>query len=153
MGDYAVRVLRPPSWREMEPLIEESRGEGFRFLQRLRREHESGATTFDVPGETLLGVYAGAELVGVGGVSADPYDPRPGSGRIRHVYVARAHRRRGIGLTLVAALIDAARPHFGVLALRTDPAAAARFYESLGFQPAPGHPHHTHRLALQPDAD
>jgi hypothetical protein len=63
MGDYAVRVLRPPSWSEIESLAAESREEGFRFLQRLRREYESGAVTFGAPGETLLGVYAGTELV------------------------------------------------------------------------------------------
>jgi GNAT superfamily N-acetyltransferase len=151
MNAYELRTLRRPSWREMEPLIEQSRREGFRFLERLRREYESGAATFGGPGETLLGVYAGAELVAAGGVSADPYEPRPDAGRIRHLYVAPAHRRQGIGRMLMAALIDAARAHFGVLVLRTDTAAAARFYASLGFRPVAGHPHHTHRLQLRAD--
>jgi ribosomal protein S18 acetylase RimI-like enzyme len=79
-------------------------------------------------------------------VSADPREP--GAGRIRHVYVARARRREGIGRMLMAALADASRPHFGLLVLRTDTAAAARFYESLGFQPVAGQPHHPHRLPL-----
>lgn len=145
MNAIEIAPLTPADWRELEPLIAESEQEGFRFLARLRAEHASGAVRFDAPGEALLGVYAGGELVAVGGVSVDPYEPGGRVGRIRHVFVARDHRRHGIGRRLLAALMEAARPHFGVLTLRTDTAAAARFYEALEFAPVPDHPHHTHR--------
>jgi GNAT superfamily N-acetyltransferase len=148
MGDLQIRALRPPPWEALEPLIAESEREGFRFLTRLRAELESGAQRFDGPGEVLLGLYAGGELAAVGGVSADPYEPGPRAGRVRHVYVARALRRRGAGRELVEALVSLARSHFDVLTLRTDTAAGARFYEALGFAPVPDHPHHTHRLRL-----
>lgn len=148
MNAIAILPLAPPDWGEVEPLIAESEREGFRFLARLRAEHASGAARFDGPGEALLGVYADGNLVAVGGVSADPYEGGERVGRIRHVFVAREHRRRGTGRTLLAALTDAARPHFDVLTLRTDTAAAARFYEALGFAPVPDHPHHTHRTSL-----
>jgi GNAT superfamily N-acetyltransferase len=148
--DVVIRPLRPPSWSEMDFLLQESEREGFCFLARLRRAYESGAARFDGPGETLLGVYAEGELVAVGGVSADPYEAGPRAGRIRHVYVARARRGQGIGRRLMAALIQAAHPHFDALALRTDTAQAAAFYQALGFQPVADHPHHTHRLPLPP---
>lgn len=148
VDDLEVRALRPPPWGELEPLIAESGRDGFRFLARLRREHESGEARFERPGEVLLGLYAGGVLAAVGGVSADPYEPGPRAGRIRHVYVARAHRRRGRGRRLVESLVAAARPHFDALTLRTDTAEGARFYEAIGFAPVAGHPRHTHRRRL-----
>lgn len=148
MNCMAIVTLAPPDWREVEPLIAESQREGFRFLARLRAEHASGAARFDGPGEALLGVHVDGEMVAVGGVSADPYEAGDRVGRIRHVFVSRGHRRHGVGRMLLAALVDAARPHYDVLTLRTDTAAAARFYEALGFTPVPDHPHHTHRLAV-----
>jgi GNAT superfamily N-acetyltransferase len=148
MEEFEIRPLRPPPWTALEPLIAESEREGFRFLARLRREHEAGEQRFDGPGEVLLGVFAGGALAAVGGVTADPYEPGPRAGRIRHVYVARTRRRHGVGRMLVDALIAAARPHFDALTLRTDTAEAARFYEALGFAPVTGSPHHTHRLCL-----
>jgi GNAT superfamily N-acetyltransferase len=149
VDELRITPLRPPPWRDLEPLIAESEREGFAFLARLRREHASGAARFDAPGEVLLGVHDGAELVAVGGVSIDPYTPGPRAGRIRHVYVAPSQRRRGTGRTLVHALIHAARPHFDVLTLRTDTAEGAAFYEALGFSPVAGAPHHTHVLRLR----
>lgn len=148
MDDHEIRALRPPPWAELEPLIAESEREGFRFLARLRTEHEAGTQRFDGPGEVLLGLYADGALVAVGGVSVDPHEPGPRAGRLRHVYVARARRRRGVGRRLVEALAASARPHFAALTLRTDTPAGARFYESLGVAPVPHHPHHTHRMRL-----
>ena len=145
-----VRALLPPPWPEIEPLIRESEREGFRFLARLRREFEAGSTRFDRAGEVLLGVERDSKLVAVGGLTLDPYEAEPRVGRLRHLYVLPSHRRRGAGRLLVAALVEAARPHFDTLTLRTDTEAAARFYQALGFAPAAGSEHHTHRLALRP---
>lgn len=123
--------------------MEESEREGFGFLLRLRREFLDGGNRFDAPGEALLGCWRGAELVAVGGLNRDPYSAEPRVGRLRHLYVGAAHRRGGVGRVLVAALAEAARPHFDVLRLRTDTEAAARFYEALGFS-AVLSPHATH---------
>ncbi|MET0395751.1 MAG: GNAT family N-acetyltransferase [Longimicrobiaceae bacterium] len=146
-GALAVRSLLPPPWPELAPLVKQSEREGFRFLARLRREFDEGANRFDAPGETLLGCRRGAELVAVGGLNRDPWSPEPRAGRLRHLYVGPASRRCGVGRMLVDALVAAARPHFGVLLLRTDTPAAARCYEALGFA-AVASPHATHRMAL-----
>lgn len=143
----AIRSLLPPSWPDLAPLEEESKREGFRFLARLRRELGDGTNRFDAPGEALLGCYHGAELIAVGGLNRDPWSPEPRVGRLRHVYVSAAFRRGRVGRTLVEALVAAARPHFGVLLLRTDTEAAGRFYEALGFE-AVASPHATHRRVL-----
>ncbi len=145
--DLAIRSLLPPPWRDLAPLVEESEREGFRFLARLRREFDDGANRFDAPGEALLGCYRGAELVAVGGLNRDPWSPEPRVGRLRHLYVRPGFRGRRVGRALAEALVSAARPHFGVLLLRTDTAEAARFYEALGFE-AVASPHATHRRVL-----
>ncbi len=146
-GPLSIRSLLPPPWPDLAPLVAESEREGFRFLARLVREFEDGSNRFDAPGEALLGCYRGAELVAVGGLNRDPYSPEPRVGRLRHLYVSPAFRRRRVGRTLVDALVAAARPHFDVLQLRTDTPAAARFYEALGFA-AVALPHATHRMVL-----
>jgi ribosomal protein S18 acetylase RimI-like enzyme len=129
-------------------LIAESEREGLRFGRRLAEEWASGATRFDGPGEALFVARAGNDVVGVCGLSVDPYAARPDVGRVRHLYVRPAHRRRAIGEALVSAVIAAARGRFAHLHLRTNNPAAARLYERLGFRPTPGAGQHTHVLAL-----
>src|SRR5262249_14775492 len=59
----------------------------------------------------------------------------PATGRVRHLYVLAAHRRRGLGERLVTEIIAAARGHFHTLRLSTSNPDAARLYERLGFCP------------------
>ena len=137
--DPSIRVLDPLPAAAVNALAVESTREGFRFVRRLLDEHAAGEVRFDQPGEVLLGVYDGEELVAIGGVTRDPYGGDASVGRVRHVYVRPSHRRGGIGARLVAALEERARGHFAALVLRTDTEAAARFYEALGYVPlAPG---------------
>lgn len=151
-AEPTIRSLAPPPWPALAPLVEESRREGFHFLVRLHAEFLSGENRFDRPGEALVGGYAGPELIAVGGLNRDPYAPEPRVGRLRHLYVRPAFRGHGVGRALVEALVSLARPHFDVLRLRTDTPAAARFYERLGFTPAPL-PHATHLRVLRGSGD
>jgi ribosomal protein S18 acetylase RimI-like enzyme len=132
----------------LQPLIAESERQGFAFVRRLVEEWRSGANRFDRPGEALFAARAGDDLVGVCGLNVDPYADDPRVGRVRHLYVLAAYRRAGVGEQLVTDVIETARRHFGRLHLRTTSAAAARFYERLGFRPTPGR-HHSHVLELE----
>jgi GNAT superfamily N-acetyltransferase len=132
----------------IQPLLDASRSEGLRLVERLADEYASGANRFDRPGELLLGAYAAGQLVGVGGVNRDPYARDACVARMRHLYVLPAWRRRSVGRQLVAALIAAAAPHFAVLRLRTTNPAADRFYQSIGFLVAEGDADATHALEL-----
>lgn len=145
-----IRPLHPLPAGTIEPLADESTREGFRFVRRLLDENASGEVRFDGPGEVLLGVFDGDELVAVGGVTRDPYGGDATVGRVRHVYVRPPHRGRGVGARLIAALEEHARRHFTALVLRTDTAAAARFYEALGYAPLPPGGTATHRRDLTP---
>jgi GNAT superfamily N-acetyltransferase len=140
-----LRRIQDLSPKEFHPLLTASTAEGFRFLARLVAEWESGVERFDSKGELLLGAYEGTQLVAVGGLTRDPFSAIAGVGRLRRVYVLPTARRRGIGAQLVHALESAASDFFREVVLRTDTAAAARFYEKLGYIPIPSGSTATHR--------
>jgi len=96
----------------------------------------AGENRFDRPGELLLTARIEGKLVGIGGLNRDPYAQDPGIGRLRHVYVTKTARRRGVGASLVRRILAHAAPHFSIVRLRTLSPDAAAFYAHLGFQQA-----------------
>ena len=130
------------------PLLAESEASGFRFLRRVADEWQSGANRFSRPGEALFAAEIDGRLVGVCGLSIDPYLDDPRIGRVRNVYVMAEYRRHGIGRRLVEAAVSAARGRFDRLRLRGEAPGPARLYESLGFRPCQGIPDCTHILDL-----
>jgi len=74
-------------------LVAEAERHGFRFVRRLAEEWASGATRFDGPGEALFAAVVGGRVIGVCGLTADPYAAASRVGRVRRLYVAAAHRR------------------------------------------------------------
>jgi phosphoribosylglycinamide formyltransferase-1 len=131
----AISPLRRPDL-DLGALLAESEQAGLRFVRRLVEEWASGANRFDRPGEELFGAWVDGRVVGVCGLNVDPYTAEEGVGRVRHLYVLSAFRRRGVGRRLIAAVIEAARGRFGALRLRTGNPEAARVYEAIGFQPS-----------------
>jgi GNAT superfamily N-acetyltransferase len=142
--------IRPIAYSErlFAPLLEEAEAGNGAFLLRLRDEWLSGALRFEEEGEVLLGAFNGKRLIGVAGISHDPYAPAQGLGRVRHVYVLQAWRGRSVGRLLLQALIEHARGRFETLRLSArDRPAAIRLYESLGFVPCEDIKQ-THRLVV-----
>jgi GNAT superfamily N-acetyltransferase len=127
-------------------LLAESEAAGLRFLRRLVVQWQNDRNRFDGPGEALFVARRARRVIGVCGLNADPYADRAGVGRLRHLYVLAAERRRGVGRRLVQAAVAAARGHFRLLRLRTPDDGAAQFYEALGFAACPGVPDCTHVL-------
>ena len=142
----AIRRIRFDQEATAPLIVEGADGDG-RFLARLKDEWKDGLCRFDGSGEFLLGAFDAEPLVGVGGITADPYQPAEGLARLRHLYVSKRWRGRGIGRALVLELVSGARANFAVLRLRTQAPAAARLYESLGFVRTDA-PNETHRLVL-----
>ena len=134
---------------DLEPLVQESLAQGFDFVQRLVDDYLCGANRFERPGEALFGVYEGGRLIAVGGLNRDPYLADGHTGRVRHVYVLAAWRRRGVGRLLVRRIVEQARPHYRRLTLRTLNPKADPFYRALGFQTEPPVSHATHHLDLE----
>jgi catechol 2,3-dioxygenase-like lactoylglutathione lyase family enzyme/GNAT superfamily N-acetyltransferase len=129
-------------------LVAESEASGVSFVRRLADEWTSGANRFDGRGEALFVARTTGSIVGVCGLTVDPYALDDNVGRVRHLYVARAHRRQRVGRRLVEAVIGAACGRFDALRLRTHDPGAARFYERLGFRAATNVPHCTHLMEL-----
>jgi GNAT superfamily N-acetyltransferase len=119
--------------KDLSALELESLATGFGMVKRLRLAWEDGSNRFDGEGEIFLGAFDDGRLIGVGGLSRDPYLDDARTGRVRHVYVLKDERRTGIGRRLVGQILDHARTAFDRVRLST--AHAAEFYEALGFAP------------------
>ncbi|MDX1389736.1 MAG: GNAT family N-acetyltransferase [Acidobacteriota bacterium] len=146
---WEVRQVQALDPEGLRTLIRESRGEGFRFLARLTDDWRTGANRFDKPGEVLYVVADGAAVVAVGGLNIDPYRGDPRLGRLRHLYVLRSARRKGLGTMLVRRILaHASSVSFDTVRLRTDNPGAASFYEAMGFRRCPDSASATHELAL-----
>ena len=91
-----VRLEQLPADR-LADLVTESEAAGFRFVRRLVEEWEDGRNRFDRPGEALFAAISGGRVVGVCGLTVDPFAAGPGVGRLRRMYVLAAVRRRGVG--------------------------------------------------------
>lgn len=137
MGGDRLASVEPREVTGLPPgfarLRDASLAEGFRMLERLEQRHREGP--FDGPGEGLFAASEGDRLLGVAGVCVDPYLDDPGVGRVRHVYVDPAGRRRGIGRALLGRVVERAAGAFVRLRLRTEEDDADRFYRALGFVP------------------
>jgi GNAT superfamily N-acetyltransferase len=119
----------------IEQLHTEARKEGYNFIDTLVEEWTTGANRFEALGEILYGHLDNDLLVAVGGLTIDPFDAPPNTGRIRRVYVRSAWRNKGVGRALVSALVEHAEKNFDRVRLRAENADAARLYESMGFVP------------------
>lgn len=147
-SDAAIEVkrLRPVSGAFLR-LAEESRLEGYWMLVRLRDGWADGSNRFRKRGEALYGAWSGGALVGVCGLNVDPYFGDRAVGRVRHLYVAAAARRRGVGSALLRTVIERAGACFRRLNVRA-PREAFAFYESLGFRPVADAEFVTHEMVL-----
>ena len=124
-------------------LRDEARAEGYRFLDRLASDWETGANRFDRPGERLLAAEADGMLAAIGGLTVDPV--AADAFRMRRFYVRRHFRRARIGRQLALALLcPPLRDGHAVMVNAASGSTA--FWEALGFLPDP-RDGHTHALA------
>ena len=146
-----IRTLTALDFDEVAWLAQIAEAEGYRFLGRLIADFRNGLIQLDQPHEFFLCAIVGSKIIGIGGMTPDPYTRETGVGRIRHVYVHPQHRGKSIGKALVRALEARARTTYSKFTLRTDTTAASQFYESLGYRPARSATT-THERPSPPDA-
>ena len=128
-------------------LADKALAEGYLFVHRTIDEWNSGKQRFSAKGEGLWQVFLNDKLIGIGGLSRDPYINNDITGRVRHVYILPEFRNKGYGKQLLRHIIAEARGHFKALTLFTENPVAALLYQHLGFRPATEHKV-THRLDL-----
>ena len=151
VGRVVIEVLHDLTSSSVGELVAESERLGLRLVRRLADEWATGANRFDRPGEILFGAFIDGRLVGVCGLNIDPYAGDERVGRLRHLYVLSAFRRMGVGRQLVERVMKAAHGRFDAVRLRTNDAAAARLYETLGFRRDVGRDDCTHVANLAPE--
>ena len=148
MNDVQITLVTTLQESELDELVTESEAEGFAFISRLREEWHSARNRFDRPGEAFFTARFQGQLIGVCGLSRDPYSLQAAVGRVRRLYVRKEFRRLGVGRQLVQAVVETACKHFTLLGLRTDNPIASRFYERQGFHPISQLESCTHLLSL-----
>ena len=121
-----------PGSEQLEKIAVEAGEQGYRFIDRLIAEANSGQNVFNQNGECFQGAFIDGTLVACGGINRDPYTDQE-VGRLRHVYVLRRYRRTGIAKELVQHLLKHSNAAFSVVRLRTSDQNADKFYEALGF--------------------
>ena len=138
---------------DLSRLVEASRAEGFRFLERLRDDWASGENRFEKPGEAFYLARDGGHLLGVCGLNQDPYAGDPAVGRMRRLYVAPRFRRHGVGSTLIRHATANAGGLFAVIRLRSNTEEGDRFWRACGFARLPqGDPEATHVLQIEQES-
>lgn len=149
MGDFRISKIENLVISELSQLVEESKTDGFRFLERLVNDYNDGTNTFSEHGESLYGVYnENNSLIAVGGLNNDPLSNDTQVGRLRRFYVGKEYRRKAIGTLLLRQIIYEAKNYYRVLVLNTDTKQAANFYRAYGFEESKAYPGSTHLLNL-----
>jgi GNAT superfamily N-acetyltransferase len=135
------------SLKDIAELLEESIDEGFRHIERLMNEFESGLNRFDKPGETLYVAVLESRIVGVGGLNIDPYSNAT-VGRLRRLYVLKEYRGIGIGKKITETILGKAKNYYTTIVLKTDNPKASKFYIRLGFSKITDNDKVTHWIDL-----
>jgi GNAT superfamily N-acetyltransferase len=115
-------------------LLAQAEQQGHDFVGRFFANWSRSNELYGGPGEGLFAAYLGKILVGMAAIAADPYAKNPAVGRLRHVFVMREARGKGVASALVATCLERGR-RFGAIRLRTGNPDAARIYERFGFVP------------------
>lgn len=150
MGKYEVKQIKNLLDFDLNRLLEQSKEEGFRFIERLVNDYKTGSNTFNHFGEGLFGVFnEEGVLVAIGGLNKDPFSKERNIGRLRRFYVIKEYRRKGIGSLLLSKIIDEAKRYYKILVLHTDTEQADKFYASLGFIKTDLYPNSSHFMEFK----
>lgn len=142
-------VIEPLAGLEQLAALEtDANTDGRAIVSRLVREWLDGRNRFSGAGERAYVAKLGGRVCGVGGLNRDPFAGNVAVGRVRRLYVAVDHRRKGIGTAIVERLMADARGVYTRLHLRTHDPHAAAFYEANGFERVMGDPDCTHRRSV-----
>lgn len=120
---------------DLDRLVRRAAEEDVRNMTMLSNRWKSGTERFDREGEALFVALVESGIAGVGGVSRCP-DVK-GAMRMRRFYVVPESRRRGIAAAIaLAAMRQGLSVSRELTCNARASAAAAPFWEKLGFVPA-----------------
>ncbi|QTC42897.1 GNAT family N-acetyltransferase [Bacillus sp. V3] len=149
IGNYKLKPIASLLDFDLHSLIEQSKEDGFRFVERLVNDYKNGSNTFNREGEVLIGVFnEEGILVAIGGLNINPFSKDNNIGRLRRFYVSKEVRRNGIGSLLVNRIIEEAKRYYEIVVLHTDTEQGDRFYRAVGFSKGDLYPGSSHYLVL-----
>ncbi len=146
--EYTLKKINTERIDFIEELVRESELEGFNFVRRTLLEWNSAKNNFSKEGESLYGVFCEGKCIALGGLNIDPYVDNPKLGRVRHLYVSKKHRRKGVAKLLLKEIVKAAKGNFQQVRLYTPSRSASQLYESFGFMRS-SKEHESHIIAIQ----
>jgi GNAT superfamily N-acetyltransferase len=117
-----------------DALRAEADAEGHRHMARLAVEVAETPELF----LALLAAFDDGELLGIGGMTAEPTDPT--AIRMRRLYVTQAARGRGVARAIANALLNEALGQTRLVTVHAGNAGAERFWEAMGYAPVAHRP-------------
>jgi GNAT superfamily N-acetyltransferase len=117
-----------------DAVLVEARRDGHVFIERFHAGWREGQERYRGENEGIFAAFLGDQFVGMAAMGVDPYAKDSTVGRLRHVFVLRAARRKGVAEALVRTCLQRGR-RFDLIRLRSRSAEASRLYERLGFSP------------------
>ena len=134
MVSFAIVPAGPLIPEGLSHLRDQADNEGIGIVSTLVTRWVDGTERYDRAGESLLAATVGDDAVAIGALSWCPHVS--GALRVRRFYVAPDWRRRGLARNLAAELMSSGFRHSDTITCNARAsAAAAPFWESLGFVP------------------
>jgi predicted GNAT family acetyltransferase len=112
----------------------DAKQDGSRIVSKVIHDYLSEVNPFDNKKEVLYGVFDEQQLVAIGGINIDPYLMDDMIGRIRHLYVNRAYRNKGIATALIDKILEEKESFYNVIRMSTKNEVAMQLFESFGFK-------------------
>lgn len=117
---------------DLDDLRLEARREGYRFVERLVGEWESGQNRFEQAGESMMIAYEEGVVVAIGGITVDPVVAE--ALRMRRFYVRNSFRRQGLAQRLAEALLKSVEKSGKTITVNAGTPDAPAFWEAMGFE-------------------
>ena len=122
-----VHETLPPGFAD---LCDEALAGGFDHVSKLHDEWLDGRNRFARKGEALFAATRSGQVIGIGGVTQDPWTS--GAYRLRRFFVSATVRRTGIGRRLATHILSGVRgPQ--VLTCHAPTPGAVAFWRAVGF--------------------
>lgn len=132
--DYNIVKLNSETIHQLEQLAKDALQDGYKIVRRTIDQWVSGENQFDKYQEVLYAVEIDQSIVAIGGINIDPYLMDDDIGRVRHFYVHRQYRQKGIARALLELVLKEKAAHYTVIRLTTNNEAAMQLYEEFGFK-------------------
>jgi GNAT superfamily N-acetyltransferase len=132
LNEWSIEPLRSELPESFDAMLVEARQDGHAFIERFHSRWQEGEERYLGESEGIFAAFENGRIVGVAAIGVDPYAGEARIGRLRHVFVLKAARRKGVAEALVRACLERGKG-FDLIRLRSRNPEASGLYERLGF--------------------